>query len=377
MTVGYGSSGIGNRSDLEAILGHLAVLIADDSQNPPRAITADSPMYAHVRDALPDGFEVETVDHGDGHVSLHARRGEPRVLFNCHLDTVPVGEGWSVPPLELTVRDGRAWGRGSCDIKGAAAALLRVARTTEAPMALLFTSDEEGAGGCCVKNFIGAGGAEGYATAVVCEPTGNRAVLAHRGYLSVKGRFSGVAGHSSEFRALEDSAVHAAGRWMASALARCRAEADAGRPTCFNIGTVSGGIKSNVIADRCDLHWSARLAPGGDNEALFDEVAGLAGAQERAEWQIPFSGPPLPAAGKTTDGARAFADRHGLAITESVDFWTEASLFSAAGLDALVCGPGHIEQAHIVDEWVELDQLDAAYSNYRALVEGAAEGVDP
>jgi acetylornithine deacetylase len=357
-----------NVAELDAILEHLRVLIADDSQNPPRAITADSPMFEHVRRVLPDDFEIETVDHGDGHVTLHARRGSPGVLFNCHLDTVPFGDGWSVPPLELTVKDGRAWGRGSCDIKGAAAVLLHLAATTDAPMALLFTTDEEGAGGCCVRNFLEAGKAAGYSTAVICEPTGNRAVLSHRGYLSVKGRFSGTAGHSSEFRALNDSAVHAAGRWMSAALAHCNAEADAGRPTCFNIGTVSGGIKSNVIADRCDLHWSARLAPGGDNRALFEAVAGLAGADDRAEWQIPFSGPPLPAGGRDSTGARAFAEQHGLAITESVDFWTEASLFSDAGLDALVCGPGHIEQAHIVDEWVALDQLLAAYAQYRALL---------
>ncbi|NKI35255.1 acetylornithine deacetylase [Wenzhouxiangella sp. XN79A] len=361
-----------NVAELDAILAHLRVLIADDSQNPPRAISADSPMFVHVRDVLPVGFDIETVDHGDGHVSLHARRGAPELLFNCHLDTVPVGEGWSVPPLALTVKDGRAWGRGSCDIKGAAAALLHVATTTDAPMALLLTTDEEGAGGCCVKNFLDGGGAAGYSTVVVCEPTGNRAVLSHRGYLSVKGRFRGTAGHSSEFRALDDSAVHAAGRWMAAALAHCRTEADAGRPTCFNIGTVDGGIKSNVIADRCDLHWSARLAPGGDNGALFAAVAGLAGADQRADWHVPFSGPPLPAAGRDPSGARAFANAHGLAITESVDFWTEAALFSDAGLDALVCGPGHIEQAHIVDEWVALDQLLAAYAQYRALVERGA-----
>ena len=52
-------------------------------------------------------------------------------------------------------------------------------------------------------------------------------------------------------------------------------------------------------------------------------------------------------------------------------FWTEASLFSEAGLDAIVCGPGHIEQAHTIDEWVALDQLEAAAENYRAMIEDA------
>lgn len=363
--------------NIERILEHLGPLIACDSQNPPRAITPSAPMFDYVRSSLPNSFEIETFDHGNGHVTLFARRGRPEVLFNCHLDTVPVGEGWNVPPLELTVRDGRAWGRGACDIKGAAAGLLAVAEATDAPMALLLTSDEEGAGGCCVREFLTTDAASGFRRAVVCEPTANRAVLSHRGFLSVLGLFKGRAGHSSEFRALEDSAVHAAGRWIAAALEYCVKEAEAGRHTCFNLGRISGGLKSNVIADTCDLHYSARLAPGQDNQAFLEAVSGLAGADARAEWTVPFSGPPLPSGGRTSEAARAFAADLGLEITESVDFWTEASLFSAAGMDAIVFGPGHIEQAHTVDEWVALDQLEAAAGRYRAIVEATIDVTSP
>jgi len=358
--------------NIERILEHMSPLIACDSQNPPRTITPASPMFDYVRSILPRPFAVEMFDHGDGHVTLFARRGRPDLLFNCHLDTVPVGDGWSVPPLRLTVRDGRAWGRGVCDIKGAAGALLAVAEATDAPMALLFTSDEEGAGGCCVREFLATGAAGGFRHVVVCEPTANRAVLSHRGFLSVKGRFTGNAGHSSESRALADNAVHAAARWIAAAVDHCRAEAEAGRPTCFNVGIIEGGIKSNVIADVCRVHYSARLAPGADNPAFLDAVSGLAGADRRAEWEVPFAGPPLPAAGRESAAARAFAERHALAVTERVDFWTEAALFSDAGMDAIVLGPGHIEQAHTVDEWVALDALETAAVQYRSLVERAA-----
>jgi len=354
---------------IERILEHLGALVAVDSQNPPRDITADSPMFSYIQGVLPDDFETSVTDHGDGHVSLLARRGKPERLFNCHLDTVPIGPGWSVPALQLSVRDGRAWGRGSCDIKGAAAALLAVAEVTDAPMAMLFTSDEEGAGGCCIDEFLKTAEAARYRQVVVCEPTGGRAVLSHRGFLSVLGSFNGTAGHSSELRALDDSAVHAAARWIAEACEYCRRQADAGRPTCFNVGTVSGGLKSNVIADSCKLHYSARLGPGQDNQGLLDAISGLAGADTRVEWTVPFSGPPLPAGGRTSDGARALALEHGLEVTESVDFWTEAALFSEAGKDAFVLGPGHIEQAHTVDEWVALGELETAAGQYRGLVE--------
>jgi len=354
----------------QRLLEHLARLIECDSQNPPRDITPEAGMFVHAREVLSAaGFEVEMADYGDGHVNLFARRGEAGVLFNCHLDTVPVGEGWTKPPLALTVEDGKAYGRGACDIKGAAAALLRIAESTTRPMGILLSSDEEGAGGCCVRHFLDDPSHRCFAQVVVCEPTQCRAVLAHRGFLSVKGRFAGLAGHSSEGRALVDSAIHRMAAWVVSALAYCRAEAEAGRPTCFNVGLASGGTKSNVIAGEANLHYSARLGPGQSNEALLAHLSGLGGAEEHASWHVPFSGPPLPAAGEEEAPAQAFCERHRIPVGEPVDFWTEASLFSAAGMPALVLGPGDIAQAHTADEWVALEQLERALDLYQRIVE--------
>ncbi|MEM7053509.1 MAG: acetylornithine deacetylase [Pseudomonadota bacterium] len=355
-------------SDIDRIIEHLTALVGFDSQNPPRDIAVDGPMFSYLRHALETSFEIEVFDHGDGHVTMLAQRGQTNTLFNCHLDTVPVGDGWSNPPLDLIVNNGRAHGRGSCDIKGAAAVLLAISETSNMPMALLFTTDEEGAGGCCVTNFLQTEAAVRFNRVVVCEPTGCRAVLSHRGYLSVKGRFIGTAGHSSEARALADNAVHRCGQWLANAVAHCRAEAEARRETCFNVGIVAGGIKSNVIADQCDLHWSARLLPGQDNQALLDTLNAFTEAGQ-VEWQVPFSGPPLPSAGRSSDAARAWVESLGLDVTERVDFWTEAALFSAAGKDTIVLGPGHIEQAHTVDEWVELSQLKQVAVLYRQAIE--------
>jgi acetylornithine deacetylase len=353
----------------QRLLQHLARLIECDSQNPPRTITPEDGMFVHARATLKAaGFDVVVEDYGDGHVNLYAVRGAPTVLFNCHLDTVPVGEGWSKPALELTIEDGRAYGRGACDIKGAAAALLAVAESSNAPMAILFSSDEEGAGGCCVRNFVSDPAHCRYNQVVVCEPTECRAVMAHRGFLSVKGRFEGIAGHSSEGRALVDSANHRLARWTSAALDYCQAEADAGRPTCFNLGLVSGGTKSNVIAGEARVHYSARLGPGESNEALLAELSGLGGADQCATWHVPFSGPPLPAAGQDETAPRTFCEQHAIERGEPVAFWTEASLFSAAGMPALVLGPGDIAQAHTADEWVTLEQLDRAAALYGAIV---------
>jgi acetylornithine deacetylase len=354
---------------IERILEHLAPLIACDSQNPPRRIDAGAPMFRYAADVLEGaGCRVDVEDFGDGHVNFLAVRGKPKVLFNCHLDTVPVGEGWTRPALELTVEDDRVFGRGVCDIKGAAAALLSVAEQGDAPFAVLFSSDEEGAGSCCIRQFLDAPQCRDFAQVVVCEPTQCQAILAHRGFLSVKGHFSGVMGHSSEGRALFDNANHRMARWTASALDYCEQEAEAGRPTCFNLGLVEGGTKSNVIAGDARIHYSARLGPGQSNEVLFEALRGLAGADAHARWDIPFAGPPLPAAGQSDDRSQEFCRRHQLETGAPVGFWTEASLFSAAGLPALVLGPGDIAQAHAVDEWVQLDQLKRAAGLYQRVM---------
>ncbi|MEM1080035.1 MAG: acetylornithine deacetylase [Pseudomonadota bacterium] len=352
----------------DRIIEHLSALVGFDSQNPPRDIRADGAMFQYVHAQLAHDFHIQRFDHGNGHVTLLAERGRTDTLFNCHLDTVPVGEGWTDSPFELVLRNGRAYGRGSCDIKGAAAVLLALAEATTVPMALLFTSDEEGAGGCCVDRFLNTDAAERYRRVVVCEPTACQAVLSHRGFLSVKGQFHGRAGHSSEARALQDNAIHRFGHWLADALTYCQDEADAGRDTCFNAGTVSGGLKSNVIADQLNVHWSARLLPGQDNQALLNRLSATTDA-EVAEWLVPFSGPPLPIAGRTLDAAREWMTSVGVDIHERVDFWTEAALFSRGGKDAVVLGPGHIEQAHTVDEWVELDQLERAASCYARVLD--------
>ncbi|MEJ2384584.1 MAG: acetylornithine deacetylase [Xanthomonadales bacterium] len=353
-----------------AILGHLERLVACDTQNPPRRIDGDAAIFAHCARAVGPEFDLQTWDHGDGHVSWFAVRGNPGVLFNVHLDTVPAGDGWSGDPHHLRVSDGRAYGRGACDIKGAAAVLLHLAEQGAENLALLFTTDEEGAGGCCVERFLAAGHGARFRQVVVAEPTGARAVLGHRGFLSVKAWFHGEPGHSSEARALADNANHRMARWAARALevAGRRKQSAQDPGACFNIGLVDGGTKSNVIAGEAFVHWSARLQPGQSTDGLLADVQACADEGDGVRWEVPFRGEPLPADGRDDTGARAFCAANDLPPAAAVDFWTEASLFSAAGLPAVVLGPGDIAQAHAVDEWVALKQLGAARAVYEKVI---------
>ena len=359
---------------IDAILDHLAKLVAFDTRNPPRAIPADRGIAAYLRDALP-GFRVDVRDHGAGAVSVHAVRGTPKRVFNFHVDTVPVADGWRHDPFSLSVHDERAYALGACDIKGAAAAMLVAASRTKGDLALLFTSDEEANDPRCVKGFLASGHA--YEAAIVAEPTQVQAVLAHRGIVSGQARFKGVAGHASEARAIRDNAVHRAVAWSADALAHVRAldaqsfgELSGFR---FNLGRIEGGIKGNVIAPSCDVRFNFRPLPSQSVDELVAMFSGIATPSELESFDELFRGPPLPAArGEAAvaqlERSRALAQSLGLPVGAAVNFWTEASLFSEAGLDAIVFGPGDIAQAHGADEWVALDQLERVAENYQRII---------
>ncbi len=378
------SDALGVASARERVLADLAALVACDSQNPPRRSDAVVDCLGQLlTDPELGHFRVQLEDLGNGSVNLLAVRGTPRVLVNVHVDTVPICPGWTREPHRLEVRGDRAYGLGACDIKGGAAALLEAARQTAragVPAAFLFSTDEEAGQATCIRAFT-KGRALAYELVVVAEPTECRAVTAHRGVLSAKLAFSGLAGHASDPRARHDSANHALVAWAHAALAHADACESLGafgaHGVRFNLGRIEGGEKSNMISAHAEARFGLRPPPGIDPVALAQEMFALApaGTSAPATGTVVFSGPPLPAPNMARDvaaRARAFAERVGIALAPPVDFWTEASLFSEASVPALVCGPGNIAQAHTADEWVALTELDAAVVAYRKILEGSS-----
>ena len=347
---------------LPSVLKHLQALVSFDTRNPPRAIGTDG-IFAYLRANMP-GFQVEVIDHGAGAVSLHAVRGKPKYLFNVHLDTVPSSEGWSANPLTLRVSTDRAIGLGACDIKGAAAGLIAAANATQGDAAFLFSSDEEANDPRCIAAFLGSD--HGFSEAIIAEPTRCEAVLAHRGISSVLLKFKGEAGHASGANALHANALHQAMRWGGGALDFVASEAShcfgGLQGLRFNIGKVEGGIKANMIAPSAEVRFGFRPLPSQDIDGLHLRFGSCATAGALERYEETFRGPSLPAGDVATAEerrllARDLADELGLPIGNAVDFWTEASLFSQAGLTALVYGPGDIAQAHTADEFVTLDQV--------------------
>ncbi|WP_394004835.1 acetylornithine deacetylase [Luteimonas sp. WGS1318] len=356
-------------------LDHLERLVSFDTRNPPRAIAAEGGIFGYIRGQLP-GFDVEVIDHGDGAVSLFAVRGAPTVLFNVHLDTVPDSPDWSADPHVMRRLDDRVVGLGVCDIKGAAAALIAAANAGDGDAAFLFSSDEEANDPRCIAAFLARG--LPFEAVLVAEPTQCEAVLAHRGISSVLMRFAGTAGHASGKQDPAASALHQAMRWGGRALDHVESLSHArfGGLTGlrFNIGRVEGGIKANMIAPAAELRFGFRPLPSMDVDALLETFAGFA-QPGAAHFEETFRGPSLPSGDidRAEDrrlAARDIADAFDLPIGNAVDFWTEASLFSAGGYTALVYGPGDIAQAHTGDEFVTLEQLQRYADSVHRILNG-------
>jgi len=352
------------------VFQHLKKLVSFDTQNPPREMSAESDIFEYLKDNLA-GFEFKMIDAGDGCLCLLATRGEPELLFNFHIDTVPVAKGWTSDPFELIQQGDKLLGLGSCDIKGASACMLSAVNQSSGDVALLFSSDEEHGSSQAVKKFLTTD--HGFKQVVVSEPTKTKAVVAHRGIQTATAHFSGLSGHASEARALKDNAIHKAGKWIDQATnwvneQTGEVEGLSGLP--FNIGTIEGGIKANMIAASCEMKFGFRPLPGQDSKEVLSSLESLS---TNIEIEAGFFGPCLPAANQNFEEAmqqaKNFSTELEIPIGSAVSFWTEASLFSQAGMTAIVFGPGDISQAHTANEWVEIAQLEIVEKAYINILE--------
>jgi acetylornithine deacetylase len=289
-----------------------------------------------------------------------ARWGRPRLLVNAHLDTVPANVGWSGDPWEPRRVDDGVMGLGAADTKGAIAATLSaLARARPRDTMVLFSGDEE-LGGRVLRAFLASGVAAGIERAIVCEPTSCRVGTRHRGILALEARLAGEGAHSSRADLLPAPLVdlaRAAVRLREHALAR-KDEGPPGFPgLCLNVAGLDGGVAFNVVPKAARLTVSLRPPPGADVPGLRAEIAGLiTAAAPGAEIGFVLDNPPFA----TRDPAGFVPLLAAAAAPIDLAFWTEAAALSAAGIDAVVYGPGDIARAHAADEWVPRADLERA-----------------
>ena len=362
------------------LLERLAELVSFDTRNP----EGDERPLVHklARDLASVGATaVDEVDVGD-HAYVYARFGAapPTLLLNAHVDTVPANIGYSSPPHILVRRGDRLHGLGAADTKGAIAAIVEALATlppaTRATLSVgvLFSGDEERSG-TCIRAFLDSDAARGLTHAIVCEPTGCRVGVRHRGIGAATATLAGPGGHSSRVDALVNPiavlarAAVALDDWREAEKTRGPAGFEG---LCLNVASLEGGLAFNVVPTRATLSLSLRPAPGADLAALLAEAerrVRAATAPHVPTWKIETESPPF-----ATRALGAFAPFLGPAVERAVDlaFWTEAARLSERGVDAVVYGPGVVEQAHAADEHVEIAELESARATFAHVLQAAA-----
>ncbi len=369
----------------------LTRLVACPSVNPQGRASAGPPfgeaaLVEMLSEMLSEwGAGIETREIAPGRPNLIARFGRPgsgpSLMLEAHSDNVQV-DGMTVDPFGAAVEDGKLYGRGACDPKGAMAAMLLAVKQAggsgELPGALYFVStcDEE----------LGATGAkrlmeDGFRVdaAVVGEPTGLAIVNAHKGTVRVRIETRGRAAHSSTPERGVNAIYHMRrvleaieGR-LAGELASRPAHPALGRPT-VSVGTISGGTQVNIIPDRCVIEVDRRSLPAETREAVLREFEDLLAdvpdhALEETQYYPSFEEDPQSLVVRIAGAAceKILGREHQCSAAQ----WSaNAGIFKAAGIPCVLFGPGASAQAHTKDEYVELDQVVRAAEVYAEIIRG-------
>ena len=302
------------------------------------------------------------------------------VILSGHTDTVPVSKSWSTDPFKATIKGDKLYGRGACDMKGFIACTLAFAPiysqlNLNRDIHFSFTFDEETA---CLgapilieelkKRNIQDG------ICIIGEPTKMKIIDAHKGCYEYTTYFEGLAGHSSAPHK-GVSAVEFATRYAAK-LIELREELKKRAPkdsifdppfSTLQVGGIFGGIAHNVIADKCHINWETRPVVKEDGIFLNKKIDEYANDILLPEMKKVFSKSNIrkEIIGEVTgfnrveksEACELVSSLTGDNSREVVSFGTEAGLFQEIGISTVVCGPGSIEQAHKVDEYIELNEL--------------------
>jgi len=347
-------------------------------------------MAEYVANVLkPIGLEVKLLKHSSSRASVLAiLRGSgqvPALLYSAHLDTVPLGaEQWIHEPFAAETLDGKIWGRGSADMKGGLAALLVMAKimansglSIKGDLIFAITAGEEvdSLGAKSVASYPDLGPVQAI---IVPEPSYNDIYIAEKGALWLEISTYGKTAHGS-MPALGKNAVMMMVeliKGLENFFIPFESHAMLGGFS-MSINTISGGIKTNVVPDRCVVSIDMRTVPGQDHHDIMARFQGLIkdlGKHDpdfKASIEITNDRPPIETSPKepvVKMMVNIVADITGeIPIPKGVNYYTDAATLAPAfKAPMIICGPGHPGLAHQPNEYVEIEKLVQAAKIYTA-----------
>ena len=303
------------------------------------------------------------------------------IILSGHTDVVPASSNeWSSDPYIAQEKDNKVYGRGSCDMKGFIACTLVMAplfakQKLKKPIHFSYTYDEETSclGAPVLLKELKKRNVN-YSVCIIGEPTDMKAIHAHKGYNEYKTYFTGLAGHASDpvhgVNAIE-YAIRYANKLMElrEELKKRKSKDSVFTPpySTLQIGKISGGLSTNVIADQCIVDWEVRPITPEDGKFISQNIESYAKETLLPEMRkvYPKANIKKETVGETigfnkvekSDAVDLVCNLTGDNSRGAISFGTEAGLFQELGISTVVCGPGSIKQAHTIDEYVTFDQL--------------------
>ena len=376
--------------DREEIISVLQQMIRTKTVNAPGD---EKPLAEYIKGILDAaGVECAVDDISPNRANVIGKisgSGEkPALLLNGHSDTVPPGDiEWEHSPYGGTLADGKIYGRGSSDMKGGLTAMLMAVcavKKAGIPLRgdLIYTATAgEETDSVGAYRFVESGGLEGVGAIIIGEPSSCGVNIAEKGALWIELSTFGKTAHGAFPEKGVNAIVHM-NALITELLAyqfRYTENELLGAPT-MNISTISGGVKTNVVPDKCSVTVDMRTVPGMDHKDIAADFEKIAAKLTRAipgfKAEIKILNDRAAVETKSEhpfvrSAIRVIKDEFGRdAAATGVSFYTDASVFlPASGLPCIFYGPGDASMAHQPNEHVSVDNLMEAARFYCAMIE--------
>ena len=343
------------------------------------------------------GVAFHNVPNEDGAKrSIHCRIGptvDGGVVLSGHTDVVPVeGQDWHTDPFEMIEKEGKLYGRGTCDMKGFIACCLAslpnmLAANLKKPIYFAFSYDEEI--GCWAGPALAKAIMDTYTEkprfAIIGEPSEMEVITGQKGMGTLETTLTSRGAHSSKIYT-EASTIYEAAKlvnWLENKMDELIANGISDTRfipphSTLHVGKFNGGIAHNIVADKCTIVWDLRTLPNDDSAAIINEFKAYCAERvaimrkkvpafniTSKEWfplvaplDTPNDAPVVKFVQQITDAT----------TINAVSYASEAGQFAVEGFETVICGPGSIEQAHRANEFIEVEQLEKGEMFIRKLI---------